>query len=131
MAMFSVIPTKKSLTESSAVLNAPETARELRPILQSAELAFRIRIVVRDVRPTVCLGHSQIGQQKRDRFGAHRGAPIRMQGELTGLDVLFVTTFLDQPLGQLRAFAISHHPAGNIPTEDIEDYVEIAMPHAA
>ena len=42
MAMFSVIPAKKSLTESTAILNAPETVRELRPILQGAELAFRV-----------------------------------------------------------------------------------------
>src|SRR4029077_10142525 len=46
VAMFLVVPTKKSLTESSAILNAPETVRELRPILQGAELAFRVRVVV-------------------------------------------------------------------------------------
>ncbi len=40
VAMFLVVPTKKSLTESTAVLNAPKTVRELRPILQGAELAF-------------------------------------------------------------------------------------------
>src|SRR5271169_7151245 len=53
VAMFLVVPAKKSLTESSAILNAPETVRELRPILQGAELAFRVRIIVRDVRPTM------------------------------------------------------------------------------
>src|ERR1700746_1811300 len=53
MAMLLVVPAKKSLTESSAILNAPETVRELRPILQGAELAFRVRIVVRNVRPTM------------------------------------------------------------------------------
>ncbi len=56
MAMFSVIPTKKSLTESSAILNAPETVRELRPIFQGSELALGVRIVVRDVRPTMRFG---------------------------------------------------------------------------
>ena len=60
--MFLVVPAKKSLTESTTVLNAPEAVRELRPILQGAELAFRIRIVVRDVRPAMRLGDPQIGQ---------------------------------------------------------------------
>jgi len=32
-----------------------------------------------------------------------------------------------QPLGQLRAFAISDHPAGDVPAEDIEDYVEVEI----
>ncbi len=40
MAMLFVVPTKKSLTESTAVLQASETVRELRPILQRAELAL-------------------------------------------------------------------------------------------
>src|SRR4029077_15908300 len=115
--MFSVVPTKKSLTESSAILNAPETVRELRPILQGAELAFVVRIVVRDVWPTMRLGHPQSGQQKCHRFGTHRGATIGMQGELTGLDVLFLTALFDQPFGQLRAFAISNHPAGYVTAE--------------
>jgi hypothetical protein len=82
VAMFLVVPTKQSLTDSSAILNAPETVREFRPILQGAELAFRVRIVVRDVRPTMRLGHSQIDQQKRRRLGAHGGAAIGMQRKL-------------------------------------------------
>jgi hypothetical protein len=35
-----------------------------------------------------------------------------MQGELTGLDVLFLAAVLDHSLGQLGAFAISDHPTG-------------------
>jgi hypothetical protein len=38
-----------------------------------------------------------------------------MQGELTGLDVLFLAAILDQSFGQLRAFAISDHPTGDVP----------------
>ena len=62
VAMFLVVPRKKSLTESTAILNAPETVRELRPILQGAELAFRVRIVVRDVRPAMRFRDTQIGE---------------------------------------------------------------------
>ena len=50
-----------------------------------------------------------------------------MQGELTGLDVLFLAALLDQSLGQLRAFAISDHPTCDIPAEHIEEYVQVEM----
>ena len=50
-----------------------------------------------------------------------------MQGELTGLYVLFLAAVLDQPLGQLGAFAISDHPAGDITTEHIKEDVQVVM----
>ena len=123
--MFLVVPTKKSLRKNSAILNAPEAVRELRPVFYGAELAFRIRIVVGDVRPAVCFGHTQVGQSERHRLGTHRRAAIGMQRELSGSDVLFCTALLDQALGQLRAFAYGHHPAGDVAAEDIEDHLEI------
>jgi hypothetical protein len=62
VTMFLVVPTKKSLRKSPAILKASEAVRELRAIFHGAELAFRIRIVVGDVRPTMCFGHTQVGQ---------------------------------------------------------------------
>jgi hypothetical protein len=53
VAVLFVVPLKKSLTESTTVLDAPKAVRELRPILQGAKLTLGIRIVVRDVRPTM------------------------------------------------------------------------------
>ena len=50
-----------------------------------------------------------------------------MQRELTGLDVLFLTTLFDQPFGQLRAFVISDHPAGDVTAENIEEDVQVEM----
>src|SRR5260370_29293312 len=50
-----------------------------------------------------------------------------MQSESTGLDVLFFATFLDQSMGQLRTFAISDHPAGNVAAEHVQDHVEIKI----
>ena len=50
-----------------------------------------------------------------------------MQRELAGLDVLFGATLLDQPLGQLCAFAHRYHPAGDVAAEHIEDHVEIKV----
>jgi hypothetical protein len=41
---------------------------------------------------------------------AYPGAAIGVQRELARWNALFVGTFLDQPLGQLRAFAMSSKP---------------------
>ena len=66
-------------------LKASETVREVRPILQGAELAFRVRVVVRDLRRAMCFGHAQISQQEGYRFGRHEGAAIGVQGEFASL----------------------------------------------
>src|SRR6516225_7970405 len=95
MTMLLVVPTKKSLTESTAVLQTSETVRELRPILQRAELTLRVRVVVRDMWPAVGLGHAQIGQQEGYRFAGHGGTAISVQRELAWLNPLILATFLD------------------------------------
>src|SRR5215472_8766803 len=104
MPVLLVIPTKKSLTESTTVFEASETVRELRPILQRAELAFRIRVVVRNMRTAVCFGHPQIGQQEGHRFGGHGGAAIGMQCELARTNPLLLATLLDQSFREFGAF---------------------------
>ena len=53
MTVLVVVPPKKTLTKSTTVLDAPKAVRELRPIFQGAELTLGIRIVVRNVRPTM------------------------------------------------------------------------------
>jgi len=58
--MLLLVPPKKPLRKDTTALYAPETVRELRPILQGAELTLRIRIVVRDVRTAVRLGDAQL-----------------------------------------------------------------------
>src|SRR6266480_1678501 len=50
-----------------------------------------------------------------------------MERELSRLDALFVAALLDQSLGQLRAFAISDHPAGDVTAEDIENHVRVKV----
>ena len=121
--MLFVIPVKKSLAESTTVLDAPKAIPELRPILEGAELTLGIRIVVRDVRPTMRLGNAQIGELQSYRFGPHRRATVRMERELTRLDALFFAALFDQSLGQLRAFTIRDHPAGNVAAEHVEEHV--------
>jgi hypothetical protein len=127
MAVFLVVPAEKSLRKSPAILNTAETIRKLRSIFHGAELTFRIRIVVGDVWAAVRFGDTQVGQQKSHWLGTHRGAAIGMQRELSGPDVLFCTTLLDQPLGQFRALAHRHHPTGNVAAEHIEDHVKIKV----
>jgi hypothetical protein len=51
VTMIVVVLGKESLAEGVAVLKAAETIRELGAILQGAEVAFRIRIVVGGVGP--------------------------------------------------------------------------------
>jgi len=57
-----VVPPKKTLTESTTVLDAPQAARELWPIFHGSELALGVRIVVRNVRPTMRFCGTQIGE---------------------------------------------------------------------
>jgi len=125
--MLLVIPTKKSLAECTAVLQASETVRELRPILQRAELALGVRVVVRDVRPTMRLGHPQIGQQKSHRFAGHGGATIGVQRELAWTNSLLLATLLDQSFREFSAFPQRHHPARDVAAEQIEDHVEVEI----
>ena len=57
-----VIPLKKTLTESTTVLDTPKAVRELRSIFQGSELAFGKGIVVRHVRPAMRFRDTQIGE---------------------------------------------------------------------
>jgi hypothetical protein len=50
-----------------------------------------------------------------------------MQCELSGLNLLFLAALLDQPLGQLGAFALSDHPTGDVTAENIEDHVQVEV----
>ena len=62
MTVLLVIPLKKTLTESTTVLDAPKAVRELRPIFHGSELALGEVIVVRDVWPTMRFRDTQIGK---------------------------------------------------------------------
>jgi hypothetical protein len=127
VVLFFVVPTKKSLRESATVLNAAEAVGKLRTIFHGAELTLRIGIVIGDMRTAMGLGDSQVGQEESNRLGAHRGAAIGMQSELTGEDALFGATVLDEPLCQFGTFAHGNHPAGDVATEHIEDHVEVEV----
>ena len=48
-----------------------------------------------------------------------RGAPIRVEGELLGLDALALQRFCNQTLGQSCALPICDHPADDVPAPDL------------
>src|ERR1700675_3931185 len=50
-----------------------------------------------------------------------------MERKLSGLNLLFLAALLDQPLGQLGAFAISDHPTRNVTAKNIEDDVQVEV----
>ena len=68
---------------------------------------------------------AQIGQQQGHRFGFHRRTAIGVHRELAGRDLLRAAGVLDEPLGQLGAFAIGDHPADDVAAKDIQDDVEM------
>lgn len=71
MAMVVVVPGEELLAEGAAVLNTAKAIRKTGPVLQGAKLAFRVRVVVRNIRTAVRLGDAQVGHQERHWFGAH------------------------------------------------------------
>jgi hypothetical protein len=90
MTMLSVVPTEELLAMRARILDRPEARREVGSVLQGLELRLGIRIVIRDVGAAVSFRHIEIDKQLRDRFGAHAGAAISVQGEGPRHDILFV-----------------------------------------
>ena len=66
VAMFEVVPGKEPLAVRAGVLDRAEPLRKVGPVLQGLELRLEARIIIRDMRAAVGLGHVQIDQQRRD-----------------------------------------------------------------
>ena len=62
--MFLVVPAEEVEGKDSGVLDRSEAVGEAWPILQGAELAFRVRVVVGDVGATVGLGDPEIAEEE-------------------------------------------------------------------
>ena len=71
MAVLVVIPGEELLGERAGILQRPKTFRETGPVFQSPEVAFRIWVVVGDMRAAVGLGDAEVRHQKGDGFGCH------------------------------------------------------------
>jgi len=63
VVMLVLVPLKEGLAETTGVLDGAEAIRETGTVFQSSELAFRVRIVIGDVRTAVGFDDAQIGQQ--------------------------------------------------------------------
>src|SRR5437016_2353506 len=114
MAVLLVVPLEERLAEGTAVLDAAEAIWEIRAVLQGTELAFRIRVVIGNIGSAMALGDTQIGHQKGNGLRLHDPAAIGMDSELAGRNLVLGDGFLDELLGQLRAFARRDHPTGDI-----------------
>ena len=127
VAVVVVVPSEKILAKGSGVLKRAEALGELRGVFQGLEVRLGVGIVGAGVRSGMGFGDSQVGQEKGHGFGAHRGAAIGMDGELSGSNVLFEGRVLDEASCQDGAFAGSQHPSDDTSAEDIEDDVEVEV----
>ena len=131
MTMLSVVPAEELSAMRPCIFDRAEARRKVGSVLQGLKLRLGIRIVIRDVRPAVSFGDVQIDEQLGDRFGAHAGAAIGVQGQRTRHDSLLVDRVGDELLGELRGFPVSDHPADDVAAENIQNHVQVTMPHAA
>ena len=69
VVMLMVVPPKEGLAEAARIFDGAEAIREARAVFERAELAFRIRIVVGDMRTAVGFDDTQIGQQQSHWLG--------------------------------------------------------------
>jgi hypothetical protein len=92
VAMFGVLPGEKLTAKRPAVLDRAEASREPWTVFQGLELAFRKRVVIRDMGAAMGFGDPQIRQQKGHWFGFHGRSPVGVDGELSGDDALFLTS---------------------------------------
>src|SRR6476620_10060185 len=102
--MLFVVPPEELLTKGPAVLDAAETIRKLRAVLHGSELAFRIRIVVGDIRSAVALGDTQVGHQEGDRLGPRDSPAVGVDGELASRNLMLADSLLNVFLGQVGSF---------------------------
>lgn len=115
-----VIPLEEGTVVRDGRADVVETAREVGTVLERLELRLGERVVVGDVRPRVALRHAQVGEELRERLGAHRCTAILVQRERTGLDAVLRAGFGDEPPRVRRVLALGDHPADDVPAEDVE-----------
>ena len=112
-----VVPVEEVDQETPGVLHRPEPFRKLRAVWKRLERTLRIRVVMGDVRTTVGLGHSQVGEQQSHRLRDHRRTPDGVDRPLPLLDALSLTGLLDQGMGQARRFPDRRHPSDPVARE--------------
>ena len=69
--MLVVVPAEEGLAKPTSVFDRAEAIREAGSVFQGTELTFRIRIVVGNMGPGMCLGDAEVGEQQSHWFGFH------------------------------------------------------------
>ncbi len=72
-------------------------------------------------------GGSQICQELSNTFGCHGRPAIRMDDELTRLDLLFLAGIGNEAFGKGGRFPARQQPSGDITAVDIEDDVQVVI----
>src|SRR6202050_2868724 len=106
MMVLGVVRGKELLTKTPRILQRAETLRELRAVVQRLELPLGKRIVVRNVRPGMSLGHAEIGQQEGHGLRGHRRSSIRVDVELSRNDLLLFAGRRDELACQVVCVAV-------------------------
>src|SRR5258707_14701084 len=119
--MVVVVPVEVVDAEAPSILERAEAVRKIRAVLHRLELALREGVVVRDVRPAVCLGDSQVSEQLCYRLATHRRASVSMESKPAGLDMLLFASLENEPPRQRGALSMSEQPANNVAAVDVED----------
>ncbi len=125
--MFFVVPAEEIDGEGSGIVDGAETIREAGAVFQGTELAFRIRIVIRDVGTAVRFRDPQIAEQESKGLGGHRRTAIGMDGELAASNALLAAGIFKELFGEWSAFAIGDHPADHIAAKDVEDDIQVEV----
>ena len=93
VSVLRVVPPKEKPAELHRMLCRAKSIRELRMILQRLELALRIGIIIRHMRPAVGFVYPQRDKELRGALGYHGRPMVRMNGQLPRLYPLLSAAF--------------------------------------
>lgn len=94
--MLLIVPMEQLRSPLSCVLQTPKTGRTAGSVLERPKLRLGVRIVVAGMRTEMRLLYAQIRKQQSDSLGAHGGAAIRMQSELSGPNSFSLTSLCNE-----------------------------------
>ena len=123
MVMLLVVPGEELPAEATGLFERAKAVREVRPVFQRFEVGFRVGVIVRDMRTTMCLDDTKVCSQQGHGLGGHRGAPVRVDGQLARCNLLLLAAVFDELFRQVGRLTIGNHPARDIAAEDIQDDV--------
>ena len=106
------------------ILERAEALGKIEPVCERLEVGFRVRVIVRHVRPRMRLRHAEIGEQEGDRLQGHRRAAVGVNRELVGQNALPLAAHRQQTLGERRRFARGDEPPDDVATEHVKEHLE-------